>query len=151
MMLTITNGVNTLKVTKGAYKALYEHQGYTVVSKGGVKTPPPDTGRGVNNESSQPEIASDGSDDECVFDPDAYLNGKISPESCGKSDTDLTDDEDSAEEDEEEEDEEVDLSEIPLAEMTKAQLKQYAEELGVELSGDETKRELRVAIRKMLH
>lgn len=148
MMLTITNGVNTLKVTKGAYKALYEHQGYTVVHEGGVKTPPPGTMENASGESSQAEIAADGSDDQCVFDPDAYLNGKISPESCGKSGTNP----DSAEEypEDEEEEEEPELSEIPLAEMTKAQLRQYAEQLGIELDGDETKRELRVAIRGAL-
>lgn len=150
MMLTITNGVNTLKVTKGAYKALYEHQGYTVVHEGGAKTPPPGTSEDSERKSSQAETVADGSEDECVFDPDAYLNGKISPESCGKSATNPDEDADTTEEEEEDE-EELDLSEIPLAEMTKVQLKQYAEELGIDLDGTETKRELRVAIRKALH
>lgn len=136
-MLTITNGRDIIMVTRGAYAALYKHQGYTVVSGEGGSTPPPNPGDEA--ESSQAKITPNGSEDE----------GVTLPTGKSKVDSSSTNPGEYAAEDEEEE-EEVDLSEIPLAEMTRSQLLEYADQLGVEYTGEETKRKLRELIRAVL-
>ena len=135
-MLVITNGSMDLTVTKGAYESLYKHQGFAVKGAG-VHTPSPEI---TKTESSQAEMPEEAHEEEAMVTPTEADSGKSDIEDLA---------EDDAYEDEEEE--EPKLSEIPLAEMTKAQLIAYAEELGIELDGDETKRALRVAIRKALN
>lgn len=136
-MLTITNGRDIIMVTRGAYAALYKHQGYAVVSGEGGSTPPPNPGGEA--ESSQAKITPNGSEDEGVTLPTEDAETASSTENPGEY----------VAEDEEEE-EEVDLSEIPLAEMTRSQLLEYADQLGVEHTGEETKRKLRELIRAVL-
>lgn len=136
-MLTITNGRDIIMVTRGAYATLYKHQGYTVVSGEGDSTPPPNPGDEAA--SSQAKSTPNGSEEEGVTLPTEDAEADSSPENPGEY----------ADEDEEEE-EEVDLSEIPLAEMTRSQLLEYADQLGVEYTGKETKRKLRELIRAVL-
>ena len=135
-MLVITNGSLELTVTKGAYNSLYKHQGFEIKGAG-VHTPPPEI---EERKTSQAEIAVEGPEDEAVLDTSELPTEETEAENSTKSDAY-----------EDEEGEERELSEIPLAEMTKSQLIAYAEELGIELDGDETKRALRVAIRKALN
>lgn len=136
-MLMITNGRDVIMVTRGAYAALYKHQGYTVVSGEGGSTPSPNPGDEA--ESSQARNTHNGSEDESVTLPTGEPEVDSSTENPGEYD---------AEDDEEEE--EVDLSEIPLAEMTRSQLLAYADQLGVEYTGEETKRKLRELIKMFL-
>lgn len=142
-MLVISNGNNTLLVSKGAYKALYEHQGYKVVSGAGASAPasegdslmrgiPEDEREGEELGSNSPE-SENGSSGHSVGEDDSSKNV-----------------EDEDDDEEEEEDEEEDLSEIPLSAMSMAQLKAYATEIGVKLDGTETKKELRQLIRENL-
>ena len=108
-----------------------------MVSGEGGSTPPPNPGDEA--ESSQAKITPNGSEDE----------GVTLPTEDAETDSSSTSPGEYAAEDEEEE-EEVDLSEIPLAEMTRSQLLAYADQLGVEYTGEETKRKLRELIRAVL-
>lgn len=140
-MLVISNGMNTLTVTKGAYKSLYKYQGYEVVSEAGASAPAPEdeslmsrmpqearTGEGVHDNTPEDENASDGFRE--------AENGSSNEEDENPEESPVV----------EEEEKEEDLSEIPLSEMTVAQLKAYAREIGVVLDGTETKRELKQLI-----
>lgn len=146
-MLVISNGSSTLSVTKGAYESVYKYQGYNIVGRGAA-APSPDASKNSKDTSNQAEIAGDVSEDDAVVAPGEPGSADSSPENRGKNGTPENEDPEEASEDEEEDEEE--LSEIPITEMTKSQLLAYAEELGIEVSGDETKRELRVAIREAL-
>lgn len=127
-MLTITNGVDTLQVTKGAYKVLYRHQGFRILGKELL------SGHHTDKAAEMPYT---GDEDGAVTYPDEENMVKSSPENHTNS--------------EPEEDEEEDLSEIPLTEMTKTQLIKYAEQLGIDFDGTETRKDLRIAIRKALN
>lgn len=146
-MLVISNGSSTFSVTKGAYESLYKYQGYTIVGRGAA-APSPDASKTSDNTPNQAETDGDVSGDGAVVAPDGSGSTDSSPRKPGKNGTPGDDDPGDDTEDEDEEEEE--LSEIPIAEMTKSQLLAYAEELGIEVSGEETKRELRVAIREAL-
>lgn len=138
-MLTITNGRDTLMVTKGAYAALYKHQGYAVVSGAGYNTPTPNTDSEPSD--SVAEIAVEDEEDSAVVVPDE----EDKRDSCPEEPTDsYTEDG----EDGEEGGDDPELSEIPLIEMTKSQLCKYADQLGVEYTGEETKKQLRGLIRE---
>lgn len=136
-MLTITNGRDTLIVTKGAYSALYKHQGYSVLEGDAGSTPSPNTQPDAN--SPQPEIVSN--DDYVEGDnyPDEGDKTDFTPENSGDSDTESGEDEGV-----------TDLSEIPLIEMSKEQLYEYADQLGIEYTGEETKKQLRALIRESI-
>lgn len=136
-MLVITNGINTLTVSKGAYKTLYAHQGYTVISGEGASAPSTlddsQMSRMPQEEREEPEV------DETLSGPENGSAGLSGAESGISSTT---------HEEDEEEDEEEDLSEIPISAMSMSQLKAYAIKIGVKLDGTETKRELRQLIRE---
>lgn len=127
-MLTITNGVDTLQVTKGAYKVLYKHQGFCILGEELI------SGQLSDKASEMPYT---GDEDVGVSYPDAAEPVKSGTENHTKS--------------AHEEDEEEDLSEIPLTEMTKTQLIKYAEQLDIDFDGTETRKDLRIAIRKALN
>lgn len=140
-MLTITNGHDTLMVTKGAYAALYKHQGYTVVSGAGYNTPAPNTDSEASD--SVAEIAAEDDEDSAVVVPDEEDNRDSCPEETTDS---YTEDDEGGEEG----GDGPELSEIPLIEMTKSQLCKYADQLGVEYTGEETKKQLRGLIKEAL-
>lgn len=122
-MLVITNGVDTLTVTKGAFNALYKYQGF-IVAEEGAEAPSPS--------GETDTVASTQADD--------TVQAEEPDEEYSDEEGDTTDGTD----------EEPDLSEIPLIEMNKEQLIRYADQVGVEYTGAETKKELRAAIRKAL-
>ena len=119
-MIKIKKGDSVLTVTRGAYNNFYKGLGYRVLRATKASEP-------LEGVSIHPE--------------------KDSADSGDLSQLNITPEEDSDELPEEEE--ELDLSEIPLGEMTGAQLKQYAEQLGLESEGLK-KRELRELIRNHL-
>lgn len=120
-MLRITNGTITLDVTDGAYDAYYQFCGFEVV--GATERP-----------EEREEVLTSPAPDSGHFED--------SPQP-------KTDEDDSDEADDEELDDE-DLSEIPLSEMTVDQLKQYADELGLDYTDIKYKKELRNLIREHL-
>ena len=118
-MIKIKKGDSVLTVTRGAYTNYYKSLDYKVLRAS--KTA----------DISEQEFTHPEPDSAHLGDP-SQLN--------------ITPSDDSDEPDEEEE---LDLSEIPLGEMTGTQLKQYAEQLGLETEGLK-KRELRELIRNHL-
>lgn len=136
-MLTITNGRETLQVTKGAYAALYKHQGYIVVNRGRKRNFSPNY-EGESN-SPQAKMVPNGEESSNETIPTGSSSINPSLEDPGEYNTE-----------EEEDEEETPLSEIPLTDMTKSQLMEYADQLGIEYTGEETKKQLRTLIRAVL-
>lgn len=124
-MIKITNGLTTLEVTPGAYKDIFSHQGYTPVQS--VST----------NQTEMPAVVSQPDGDK--------LPGEDS-ETVTESISDQETDGDTPEEISEEEN----LSEIPLGEMTDKQLREYADQLGVDLTGVTSRKAVRAKIRAAL-
>lgn len=110
-MITITNGVRAMTVSKGAFKTLFEPNGWKIASLTDEKLNAEDF---ISEDEKEPESSN--------------LPPLVPPE-----------DEDE-EEVEEEEDEEV---EKPISEMTVEELKEYAHELGLDISKAKNKKELR--------
>lgn len=136
-MLVISNGASTLRVTKGAYRAIYMHQGYHIVSSAGASAPAPDgdslmrgIAQGSRNETG---VGNPPTGEESASSSNSGAENQIS------NDEDISDGEYDA-----------DLEETPISDMTVSQLRKYAERIGVELDGTETKRELRQLIRENL-
>ena len=136
-MLVISNGTSTLRVTKGAYRTIYMHQGYRIVSSAGASAPAPDgdslmrgIAQGSRNETG---VGNPPTGEESTSSSNSGAENQIS------NDEDISDEEYDA-----------DLEEIPISDMTVSQLRKYAERIGVELDGTETKRELRQLIRENL-
>lgn len=126
-MIRITNGIHTLTVTEGAYKTMYAPQGWIEVS-----------------DSKTPEMVSDGSSDLGDNLPDHESEDTTEAISGQEND----DTEDDAEDDSENED--VDFEETPLSEMNSAQLRAYANHLGVDVTGMTSKKAVRDKIRAAL-
>lgn len=124
-MIKITNGLTTLEVTPGAYKDIFSAQGYTPVEGTSVKQTemPAETPQptGGNFTEGEPENV---------------------PESISEQETDDIIPENNSEE--------IDLSEIPLAEMSDAQLRAYAEQLGVDITGLTSRKAVRNKIKSAL-
>jgi len=120
-MICITNGVQTLVVTNGAYECIYRDAGFRplgsspAVSETGVDTYPPI--------SEMPHLEDSAQDDEDEAEDDEA-------------------------EDDEAEDEPVDYSEIPLSELGYDQLCDYADQLGIDREGVRSKKELRALIKR---
>lgn len=129
-MITITNGVNTLTVSRGAYKSLYAAAGYRPVRVKGAISPLDPLG---NREETAGEAGEAG--DEGISDPEDKTGA---PQDSAQKDDDLEDDDEEYE----------DLSEIPLNEMGFGQLCEYADQLGLDREGIRSKRELRALIRE---
>ena len=129
-MITITNGVNTFTVSRGAYESIYAAAGYHPARVKGAKSPLEPLGNMLKT------AGEDGPEgDEGIPDPEAEMS---SPQNSAQEDEALDD------EDEEYED----LSEIPLNEMGFGQLCEYADQLGLNREGIRSKRELRALIRE---
>ena len=120
-MLTITNGINTLVVTKGAYTSMYAPQGWKNVTSHSDILEDPQTTFSKKNKTNQAIVENVHTDDPGI------------PE-----ETTTNEDNDG-----------VDFSEIPLSEMSVSQLKQYGEQLGIEINTDSAKT-LRNRIKKVL-
>ena len=125
-MLKITNGKVTLFVTPGAYRDVYAPQGFTEVT---AKT------------SHKGKIESK---IETQIQPDKLP--EVTPEDVTASEFDVSGGESVSDTPKPTED----LSEIPLSEMDSDQLRAYAKELGVDLSGLTSKKAVRNKIRAAL-
>lgn len=121
-MLTITNGAQTLTVTKGAYNSMYAPQGWEIAST---------------------KMSSENIDLSVVSENKGLLPTEAENTKTG-DEIDAPGDVES-----EEPEEDIDLSEIPLSEMSVPQLKTYAKQLGLEVNTDSA-RQLRNQIRKTL-
>lgn len=122
-MINITNGVNHMTCTAGAFKEIFAPQGWTRV----------DTA-----ESSQVGVSSQGGtsvdqEEEEVEEDELETAGDDS-------------DEESEDEDEESEADE-DLSEKPLGEMSYEELQRFAKLSGLDITGMRSKKEIRQALR----
>lgn len=116
-MINITNGKQTIQVTKGAYKVLFQPKGWIEV--GGNLTGLTDEENGTEEVISEKEKIA----------KNENLTGNMTEENY----------EDDYE-DEEAEDEEI---EIPFSEMSVRQLRTYAKEHNIDVSPAQNKRELR--------
>ena len=121
-MIRIQKGSSELTVTRGAYKNFYSKMGYTPVAE--APTP----------ENFEEEYTHLEEDSPVLEDPTQLR----------------TDPEETAESEESLESEELDLSEIPLSDMTSDQLREYAEQLGIDPTEYPSRKELRKAIRNHL-
>ena len=124
-MIKITNGLTTLEVTPGAFKEIFSVQGYTPVQGTSVED------AGVPVEQPQP--------------PRVKLP-EVTPENATASVSEQETDPPEPEEIPGEEN----LSEIPISEMTNKQLKEYAEQLGVDLEGITSRKAVMNKIRSVL-
>lgn len=119
-MIRITNGVQTLLVTDGAYECIYRDAGFRplesspAVSETGVDTYPP--------VSEMPHL-----------------------EDSTQENEDSTDEGEDSDDDDEEV---VDYSEIPLSELGFEELCDYADQLGIDRDGIRSKKELRALIKQ---
>ena len=129
-MITITNGVNTFTVSRGAYESIYAVAGYHPVRVKGAKSPLEPLGNMLKTAG---ETGLEGA--EGIPDPEVEMS---SSQNSAQEDETLDD------EDEEYED----LSEIPLNEMGFGQLCEYADQLGLNREGIRSKKELRALIRE---
>ena len=125
-MLTITNGSQTLVVTKGAYNSMYASQGWEITTD---------------------KIATKNDDFSVVSENKEITQGSSKEQNLLIKTTPGEQNNDEPEE--EDDDDEVDLSEIPLSEMSVPQMKLYAKQLGIEVNTDSA-RQLRTQIRKTL-
>lgn len=124
-MIRITNGRETLVVTRGAYKDIFKSQGFYETS---IETTSADEDVRSVSYGSLSEVTSEiASEDVSVQETDEPEAEEV-PEV--KSD--------------------VELSEIPLSEMTNDQLREYADQLGVSLKGITSKKAVRDKIRSVL-
>lgn len=119
-MVDIYKNGTMLRVSRGAYRSIYKPQGW-------IHTDHP---KEVEDEITQP-------------DPEIPTQDEFEQE----VDED-TEDEEEYDEESESEPNEIALSEIPLSDMSLQQLKAYGEELGLDISDINTKKEARKAIRE---
>lgn len=126
-MIKIRKGDSTLTVTHGAYKNYYKHLGYEPV------------GVARNGENPEGENAHPHEDSHHCGDPTQLRTDEDTPAEGGEEFADEGD-----------ADEEPDLSEIPLSEMGLDQLREYADQLGLDHTGLRKRSELRALIREHL-
>ena len=122
-MMKITNGVDVITVTEGAYKGIFKAQGFFPVENTQEKAP-------VSVEAT--EITSVVSE----VHPGEVTTEEVKQQSEDKN---LVS-----------EDESEDLSEIPLSEMDNRQLTAYANQLGVNIKGLKSKKAVIDRIRAVL-
>lgn len=126
-MVRITNGKETMEVSKGAFKALFERYGWKLEDEKIVDL-------SVGSSSDYTLSEDEEKDDE---------RNNLPPLSS-------KDDEGEEEEDDEYEDESEDEVEIPFSEMTVRQLQDYADEHDIDVSEANNKKELRKIILESL-
>ncbi len=108
-MITITNGIDTLRVTTGAFKDIFQSQGFFEVTD--------NTTEMLSEPREIPEVKLPGVTPE-------NNTASVSVQETGDSEPEQDISEEAS----------LDLSEIPLSQMTNRQLREYAEELGVDLT-----------------
>lgn len=109
-MITITDGIMTLRVTQGAFKDIFQSQGFFEVSD--------NTTEMLSEPREIPEVRLPG-------DTSENTTASISVQETDDAEPEQGISEESG----------LDLSEIPLSQMTNRQLREYAEQLGVDLAG----------------
>ena len=120
-MVDITNGKNSLTVTKGAFEGIYKHQGYTLVHNyAGSATIKPDV--------TKEEVAQS-------FVEDVAAVEEQLPE---------------VEESTEKVIEMAELLETPIGQWSKEQLKEFAEANNISIDGASTVREVRNIIKNFI-
>lgn len=117
-MIRITNGVQTLLVTDGAYECIYRDAGFRPLE-------------------SSPAISDTGVDTYPPISEMPHLEDSV------QDDEDKAEDDEA-----EDEDEPVDYSEIPLSELGFDELCDYADQLGIDRDGIRSKKELRALIKQ---
>lgn len=122
-MIKITNGINVLMVTNGSYREQYKPFGWVPVGEKAVVE--------------LPDAAEKRSEQQAV-----EAKRKAEEEAKAKIAADVA----GVKESEEPESEEQFVPEKPLAEMSNAELRAKAKQLGVDISGLETRKQVRAAI-----
>lgn len=115
-MINITNGKQTIQVTKGAYKALFQPKGWIEVNGNLTSL--------TDEENGNEEIVSE-------------------EEKIAKNENSTANMTEESYEDDYEEEVEDDEIEIPFSEMSVRQLRTYAKEHNIDVSPAQNKRELR--------
>lgn len=124
-MIKITNGINVLMVTNGSYREQYKPFGWVPVGEKAVVELPD----AAEKRSEQQAV-------EAKRKAEAEAKAKIAADVAGINES----------ESEEPESEEQFVPEKPLAEMSNSELRAKAKQLGVDISGLETRKQVRAAI-----
>ena len=122
-MIKITNGINVLMVTNGSYREQYKPFGWVPVGEKAVVELPD----AAEKRSEQQAV-------EAKRKAEAEAKAKIAADVAGVKESD------------EPEPEEQFVPEKPLAEMSNSELRAKAKQLGVDISGLETRKQVRAAI-----
>ena len=122
-MIKITNGINVLMVTNGSYREQYKPFGWVPVGEKAVVELPD----AAEKRSEQQAV-------EAKRKAEAEAKAKIAADVAG------------VKESEEPESEEQFVPEKPLAEMSNSELRAKAKQLGVDISGLETRKQVRAAL-----
>lgn len=124
-MIKITNGINVLMVTNGSYREQYKPFGWVPVGEKAVVELPD----AAEKRSEQQAV-------EAKRKAEAEAKAKIAADVAGVKES----------ESKESESEEQFVPEKPLAEMSNSELRAKAKQLGVDISGLETRKQVRAAI-----
>lgn len=127
-MIKITNGKTILTVTSGAYRSLYEKQGWTPYEEGESSPAREEIPTGDTNE------------DEVTEEPEMDTETALEDESDDVEEEELTDDEELSDEE---------LEETPLGELTYDEMKRLAAIKKLDVSGIKNKKELKAALKKL--
>lgn len=121
-MVDITNGINTITVTKGAFEEIYKHQGYTLVHDyaSSIQVKPSETIKSEDNN---------------------YIDETKGLKNNSQEETDKTDDSESLENE---------LLEKPISQWSQEELREYAEENGISLEGVTKAKEARNIIKNFI-
>lgn len=132
-MISITNGINRMSVTRGAYREIFAPQGWIIVDD----EISDQTGVGLQIPNKPAEIENYEEIDGSSEDVDDIENDV--------DETDYEEDEEIETEDEEIEE----LEEKPLSELSFDELQRLAKYKGIDISGLRSKKELRQAIKSL--
>lgn len=124
-MIKITNGINVLMVTNGSYREQYKPFGWVPVGEKAVVELPD----AAEKRSEQQAV-------EAKRKAEAEAKAKIAADVAGAKES----------ESKESESEEQFVPEKPLAEMSNSELRAKAKQLGVDISGLETRKQVRAAL-----
>lgn len=124
-MIKITNGINVLMVTNGSYREQYKPFGWVPVGEKDVVELPDAAEKRSEQQAAEAKRKAE-----------EEAKAKIAADVAGVKEA----------ESEELESEEQFVPEKPLAEMSNAELREKAKQLGVDISGLETRKQVRAAI-----
>lgn len=121
-MVDITNGINTITVTKGAFDGIYKHQGYTLVHDyaSSIQVKPSENIKSEDNN---------------------YIGEIKGLKNDSQEETDKVDDSESLENE---------LLEKPISQWSQEELREYAEENGISLEGVTKAKEARNIIKNFI-